>query len=142
MRPRVVTEPTHAARTISGRAGAAPLREQVVWVSAETADCGRPRAVGHAPQVRPVLVRFPGEVDSAGSKMIVTSTWSVPTQRRILTQSKKRARLRAMATTSDFQEMLRGAALRVTRPRLAVLDAVQHNPHVDTDSIISAVRVD
>jgi Fur family ferric uptake transcriptional regulator len=36
--------------------------------------------------------------------------------------------------------MLRGAALRVTRPRLAVLNAVQHHPHVDTDSIIVAVR--
>ena len=37
--------------------------------------------------------------------------------------------------------MLRGAALRVTRPRLAVLDAVRQHPHVDTDSIIGAVRV-
>jgi Fe2+ or Zn2+ uptake regulation protein len=36
--------------------------------------------------------------------------------------------------------MLRGAALRVTRPRLAVLNAVQRNPHVDTDSIIVALR--
>ncbi|MFP5334114.1 MAG: Fur family transcriptional regulator [Actinomycetes bacterium] len=36
--------------------------------------------------------------------------------------------------------MLRGAALRVTRPRLAVLAAVQAHPHADTDSIIEAVR--
>lgn len=36
--------------------------------------------------------------------------------------------------------MLRGAALRVTRPRLAVLSAVHDRPHADTDSIISAVR--
>ncbi|MFG1818324.1 Fur family transcriptional regulator [Kribbella sp. NPDC049174] len=36
--------------------------------------------------------------------------------------------------------MLRGAALRVTRPRLAVLGAVYGNPHADTDSIIGAVR--
>ncbi len=45
-----------------------------------------------------------------------------------------------MATTTDYQEMLRGAALRVTRPRLAVLNAVHRNPHVDTDSIIVALQ--
>ncbi len=38
--------------------------------------------------------------------------------------------------------MLRGAALRVTRPRVAVLAAVHDNPHADTDSIISVVRED
>jgi Fur family ferric uptake transcriptional regulator len=36
--------------------------------------------------------------------------------------------------------MLRGAALRVTRPRLAVLAAVHAHPHADTDSLIGAVR--
>jgi len=36
--------------------------------------------------------------------------------------------------------MLRGAALRVTRPRVAVLSAVRDHPHADTDSIIGAVR--
>jgi Fe2+ or Zn2+ uptake regulation protein len=43
-------------------------------------------------------------------------------------------------TTSDFERMLRGAALRVTRPRVAVLSAVHDLPHADTDSIIGAVR--
>ncbi|RFS87584.1 transcriptional repressor [Actinomadura spongiicola] len=38
--------------------------------------------------------------------------------------------------------MLRGAALRVTRPRLAVLEAVRAHPHADTESIIGAVRED
>jgi Fur family ferric uptake transcriptional regulator len=38
--------------------------------------------------------------------------------------------------------MLRGAALRVTRPRVAVLTAVYAHPHADTDSIISVVRAD
>ncbi|MQA10250.1 MAG: transcriptional repressor [Pseudonocardiaceae bacterium] len=47
-----------------------------------------------------------------------------------------------MATPLDFRQMLRGAALRVTRPRLAVLSAVHTHPHADTDSIISAVRRD
>jgi Fur family transcriptional regulator, stress-responsive regulator len=45
-------------------------------------------------------------------------------------------------TTSDYADMLRGAALRVTRPRVAVLSAVHANPHADTDSIIGAVRED
>jgi Fur family ferric uptake transcriptional regulator len=38
--------------------------------------------------------------------------------------------------------MLRGAALRVTRPRVAVLSAVHDHPHADTDSIISVARED
>jgi Fe2+ or Zn2+ uptake regulation protein len=38
--------------------------------------------------------------------------------------------------------MLRGAALRVTRPRVAVLSAVHEHPHADTDSIIGVVRED
>ncbi|WP_344222491.1 Fur family transcriptional regulator [Kribbella sancticallisti] len=38
--------------------------------------------------------------------------------------------------------MLRDAALRVTRPRVAVLTAVHAYPHADTDSIIGAVRRD
>lgn len=36
--------------------------------------------------------------------------------------------------------MLRGVALRVTGPRLAVLSAVHDHPHADTDSIIDIVR--
>ncbi len=47
-----------------------------------------------------------------------------------------------MPTTSEFERMLRGAALRVTRPRIAVLGAVYAHPHADTDSIIGAVRED
>ena len=37
--------------------------------------------------------------------------------------------------------MLRGVALRVTRPRVAVLSAVHEHPHADTESIINVVRV-
>jgi Fur family transcriptional regulator, stress-responsive regulator len=47
-----------------------------------------------------------------------------------------------MPTTSDFVRMLRGASLRVTGPRVAVLAAVHDHPHADTDSIIGAVRGD
>ena len=45
-----------------------------------------------------------------------------------------------MPTGTDYEEMLRGASLRVTRPRLAVLAAVHDHPHADTDSIIGVVR--
>jgi Fur family ferric uptake transcriptional regulator len=38
--------------------------------------------------------------------------------------------------------MLRGAGLRVTRPRLAVLAAVHEHPHAETESIINVVRAD
>jgi Fe2+ or Zn2+ uptake regulation protein len=44
--------------------------------------------------------------------------------------------------TSELERALRGVALRVTRPRLAVLSAVHAHPHADTDSIIRAVRAD
>ncbi len=47
-----------------------------------------------------------------------------------------------MSTSLDYENLLRGAALRVTRPRVAVLSAVYAHPHADTDSIISAVRSD
>ncbi len=36
--------------------------------------------------------------------------------------------------------MLRGADLRVTRPRVAVLTAVHEHPHADTHSLIDVVR--
>ena len=43
---------------------------------------------------------------------------------------------------SDYADQLRTADLRVTRPRLAVLEAVHANPHADTDTIFGAVRTD
>jgi Fur family ferric uptake transcriptional regulator len=45
-------------------------------------------------------------------------------------------------TTVDYEQLLRGADLRVTRPRLAVLTAVHDHPHADTGSLIEAVRDD
>jgi len=36
--------------------------------------------------------------------------------------------------------MLRGASLRVTRPRVAVLGAVYEHPHADTLSLVGVVR--
>jgi Fur family ferric uptake transcriptional regulator len=45
-------------------------------------------------------------------------------------------------TTIDYERMLRGAELRVTRPRVAVLTAVFDHPHADTASLIEAVRGD
>jgi Fe2+ or Zn2+ uptake regulation protein len=43
-------------------------------------------------------------------------------------------------TKTHLEQMLRGVGLRVTRPRVAVLDAVHTLAHADTDSIIGAVR--
>ena len=40
------------------------------------------------------------------------------------------------------QQLLRGAGLRVTQQRVAVLDAVRRLPHADTDSLINAVRAE
>jgi len=45
-------------------------------------------------------------------------------------------------TTLDGEQLLRRAALRVTRPRLAVLTAVYEHPHADTHLIIGFVRED
>jgi Fur family transcriptional regulator, stress-responsive regulator len=45
-------------------------------------------------------------------------------------------------TTVDYEQLLRGADLRVTRPRLAVLTAVFDHPHADTGTLIEAVRGD
>jgi Fur family transcriptional regulator, stress-responsive regulator len=45
-----------------------------------------------------------------------------------------------MVESSEPERMLRGASLRVTRPRVAVLAAVQEHPHADTNSIIGVVR--
>lgn len=43
---------------------------------------------------------------------------------------------------TDHEQLLRDARLRVTRPRLAVLEAVGRRPHLDTESVIAAVRED
>lgn len=45
-------------------------------------------------------------------------------------------------TEADFEHLLRGADLRVTRPRLAVLRAVRRHPHADTGSVLAAVRLE
>jgi Fur family ferric uptake transcriptional regulator len=62
--------------------------------------------------------------------------------RRVLDSFKKRRKTADVLATPDFQQMLRGADLRVTRPRMAVLGAVHALPHADTEAIIRAVRDD
>ncbi|MBI4941836.1 MAG: transcriptional repressor [Actinobacteria bacterium] len=64
------------------------------------------------------------------------------TSRPILTHSRLLTRLGRVHPAFDAEPLLRGAALRVTRPRVAVLTAVHQHPHADTDSIIRAVRAD
>jgi Fur family ferric uptake transcriptional regulator len=45
-----------------------------------------------------------------------------------------------VAETPEYERLLRGASLRVTRPRVAVLAAVHGHPHADTSSILGVVR--
>lgn len=42
--------------------------------------------------------------------------------------------------TSDYAELIRSTPLRVTRPRVAVLEAVAGLAHADTDTIFGTVR--
>ena len=67
---------------------------------------------------------------------------SLVSQLRSLIDSRKGANLRIVPTASEFEHTLRGVALRVTRPRVAVLTALHNHPHADTDSIIGVVRED
>jgi Fe2+ or Zn2+ uptake regulation protein len=59
-----------------------------------------------------------------------------------LTESRKVGHTLAVRPAFDAEPALRGAGLRVTRPRVAVLTAVHQHPHADTDSIIHVVRGD
>lgn len=43
-------------------------------------------------------------------------------------------------TSIEAPELLREAGLRVTRPRVAVLDALERTPHADTATVIDAAR--
>ncbi len=45
-----------------------------------------------------------------------------------------------MTPAQDYADQLRAADLRVTRPRLAVLEAVHVHPHADTETLFCAVR--
>jgi Fe2+ or Zn2+ uptake regulation protein len=45
------------------------------------------------------------------------------------------------SAAADYAEQLRMVDLRVTRPRVAVLEAVHAHAHADTETIFSAVRV-
>lgn len=45
-----------------------------------------------------------------------------------------------MDAMSELPARLRAADLRVTRPRVAVLEAVHAHPHADTETIFGAVR--
>jgi len=47
-----------------------------------------------------------------------------------------------MPTLTDPVAQLRDAGLRVTRPRLAVIEALGRHPHADVDSIADAARAE
>ncbi|WP_278247145.1 Fur family transcriptional regulator [Klenkia soli] len=46
-----------------------------------------------------------------------------------------------MPTDQELEMSLRGAALRVTRPRLAVLAVLREHAHATTDEVLGRVRV-
>ena len=60
----------------------------------------------------------------------------------IWTLSRSPATLGRVPAAAELERVLRGASLRVTRPRLAVLGAVYDHPHADTNAIIGFVRED
>jgi len=60
--------------------------------------------------------------------------------RHFLTDSRKRVQTALVLTAADAEAMLRGASLRVTRPRVTVLTTVHEHSHSDTDSIVRTVR--
>ena len=74
--------------------------------------------------------------------MLSPGGYEVGLRRLYLTHSRRGTRLRSVPTPSDLERTLRRAALRVTRPRVAVLSAVHDHPHADTDSIIVVLRED
>lgn len=45
-----------------------------------------------------------------------------------------------MTGEGDYADALKSAGLRVTRPRMAVMHAVEHHAHADTEDIIAAAR--
>jgi len=58
-----------------------------------------------------------------------------------LTRSRYQRHIEVVSSTpTDYSAQLRMADLRVTRPRVAVLEAVHAHPHADTETILSAVR--
>lgn len=57
---------------------------------------------------------------------------------KVLTRSRKGSHI--ITVPPEYAEQLRMADLRVTRPRLAVLEAVHAHPHADTETIFDAVR--
>jgi Fe2+ or Zn2+ uptake regulation protein len=66
--------------------------------------------------------------------------WSEGASPSILDSFKKRGQDRTVPQAPDFPQLLRESGLRVTQPRLAVLDALVLLAHADTDSVIRAVR--
>lgn len=59
-----------------------------------------------------------------------------------MTDSRKGTRLDLVPPAADPAQRVRAAGLRVTRPRVAVLTAVQQHPHADTTSLLAAVRAE
>jgi Fur family transcriptional regulator, stress-responsive regulator len=88
----------------------------------------------------PSATTFSAASPTAGKREWAATSWHEHARLKNLTDSRKRGKLDTVPTASDFERMLRGASLRVTAPRIAVLSAVHDRPHADTESITGVVR--
>ncbi len=57
-----------------------------------------------------------------------------------MSYSTNRGRCQLERTSDDYKALLRSAGLRVTSTRLGVLEALDRQPHSDTETIIAEVR--
>jgi Fur family transcriptional regulator, stress-responsive regulator len=69
-----------------------------------------------------------------------TSAKARPRVEPTLDWFQKMGKTPGVPTAADLEQMLRKVGLRVTRPRVAVLGAVHHHAHADTESILDATR--
>ena len=79
-----------------------------------------PNRAGYGQRLR----RDPGPAAGRRRRRAAVASRRSPELLRVLDSFKKRGQDRDDAPAPDFQQLLRGAGLRVTRPRLAVLDAL------------------
>jgi Fe2+ or Zn2+ uptake regulation protein len=75
-----------------------------------------------------------------GTHTLLTDSNALGTPGLFWIHSKLCGTLPPVPTITDLERMLRGASLRITRPRIAVLAAVYEHPHADTHSLIGLVR--
>lgn len=132
--------PAHIAADLHARQ---PTFQQGGLLIAESPTMPRPHSRHAIPMPRRNR-RVAGRTDhdrrAIGIVLTYQTCWHTKNSRIFLIVSKKRATLEWMADVPGSTSLLRAAGLRVTRPRLVVMDAVEMNAHADTDTIFTAAR--